>query len=46
MLALDIADPEHRLILESAAMRGILPAAPEDFDAVRDLIRRAVTEDP
>ena len=44
MFALDTADPEHHLILESAAMRGILPAAPEDFDAVRELVRRAGLE--
>ncbi|TVR02071.1 MAG: phosphate/phosphite/phosphonate ABC transporter substrate-binding protein [Desulfovibrionales bacterium] len=44
MFALDINDPEHRLILESAAMRGIIPAGREDFDAVRDLVRRAGLE--
>ncbi|WP_045219688.1 phosphate/phosphite/phosphonate ABC transporter substrate-binding protein [Desulfonatronum thioautotrophicum] len=44
MFALDIDDPDHRLILESAAMRGIIPAAPEDFDAVRELVRRAGLE--
>ena len=44
MFALDFTDPAHRLILESAAMRGILPAAPEDFDAVRELVRRAGLE--
>lgn len=44
MFALDFTDPAHRLILESAAMRGILPAASEDFDAVRELVRRAGLE--
>ncbi|PTN37195.1 phosphate/phosphite/phosphonate ABC transporter substrate-binding protein [Desulfonatronum sp. SC1] len=44
MFALDISNPEHRLILESAAMRAILPASPEDLDAVRDLVRRAGLE--
>jgi phosphonate transport system substrate-binding protein len=41
MFALDFDHPEHRQILEKAALRGIIPAAPEDFDAVRDLVRRA-----
>jgi phosphonate transport system substrate-binding protein len=41
MFALDFNHPEHREILEKAAMRGIVPAAPEDFDAVRALVRRA-----
>ncbi len=41
MLNLDYENPDHRLILEKAAMKGIIPANPEDFDAVRDLILRA-----
>jgi phosphonate transport system substrate-binding protein len=41
MLSLDYNNPDHRLILEKAAMKGIIPASPEDFDAVRDLIIRA-----
>lgn len=41
MFALDFENPEHREILEKAALRGIIPAAPEDFDAVRALVRRA-----
>ncbi|GAB6058702.1 phosphate/phosphite/phosphonate ABC transporter substrate-binding protein [Desulfonatronum parangueonense] len=41
MLALDFDNPEHRLILERAAISGIVAAQPEDFDAVRDLVRRA-----
>lgn len=41
MLALDYDNPKHREILEKAAMRGIIPASPEDFDAVRELVRRA-----
>lgn len=40
MFALDFDNPQHRIILEKAAMRGIIPAEPEDFDAVRDLVRR------
>ncbi|MCJ8500841.1 phosphate/phosphite/phosphonate ABC transporter substrate-binding protein [Desulfatitalea alkaliphila] len=41
MFALDYENPAHREILEKAALRGIIAAKPEDFDAVRDLIRRA-----
>ncbi len=41
MFALDFADPRQRVILEKAAMRGIIPAEPEDFDAVRNLVRRS-----
>ena len=41
LLSLDFNKPDHRLILEKAAMKGIIPATPEDFDAVRDLILRA-----
>jgi len=41
MLSLDYNNPDHRLILEKGAMKGIIPASPEDFDAVRDLILRA-----
>ncbi|HDQ39717.1 MAG TPA: phosphate/phosphite/phosphonate ABC transporter substrate-binding protein [Desulfonatronum sp.] len=41
MLALDPANPEHRVILDKAAMHGIIPAKAEDFDAVRALVRRA-----
>jgi phosphonate transport system substrate-binding protein len=41
MLSLDYNNPDHRLILEKAAMKGIINASPEDFDAVRDLILRA-----
>ena len=41
LLSLDYNKPDHRLILEKAAMKGIIPASPEDFDAVRDLILRA-----
>lgn len=44
MFALDKTNPEHLLILESAAMRAIIPAEPEDFDAVRELVRRAGLE--
>lgn len=44
MFALDFSDPDHRLILESAAMRAIIPAGPEDFDPVRELVRRAGLE--
>lgn len=40
MFELDISNPEQRLILEKAAMRAIVPATPEDFDAVRELIHR------
>jgi phosphonate transport system substrate-binding protein len=40
MLALDYENPEHRLILSRAAMQGIIPAEPEDFQPVRDLVRR------
>ncbi len=41
MFALDYERPDHRLILEKAAIRGIVPADPDDFQRVRDLVRRA-----
>jgi phosphonate transport system substrate-binding protein len=41
MLSLDYNNPDHRLVLEKGAMKGIIPATPQDFDAVRDLILRA-----
>lgn len=41
MLNLDYSNPDHRLILEKAAMKGIIPASPDDFDPVRDLMVRA-----
>jgi phosphonate transport system substrate-binding protein len=41
MLSLDYNNPDHRLILEKAAMKGIVPASPEDFDPVRELILKA-----
>lgn len=39
MFALDFHDPEDREILENAAIRGIIPATSEDFNAVRDIVR-------
>lgn len=41
MFALDYERPDHRLILEKAAIRGIVPACPDDFRQVRNLVRRA-----
>ncbi|MFH7319398.1 phosphate/phosphite/phosphonate ABC transporter substrate-binding protein [Desulfurivibrio sp. D14AmB] len=40
MLALDRGNPDHRLILEQAAMDRIVSASPEDFQPVRDLVHR------
>ncbi|MFO8083106.1 MAG: phosphate/phosphite/phosphonate ABC transporter substrate-binding protein [Desulfobacterales bacterium] len=41
MISLDYSNPDHRIILNKAAMKGIIPAKPEDFDAVRELIMKA-----
>jgi phosphonate transport system substrate-binding protein len=41
MFNLNYTNPDHRIILEKAAMKGIIPAKPEDFDAVKDLILKA-----
>ncbi len=44
MTSLDYNNPNHRSILENAAMKGIVPASPEDFNEVRELIRKAGIE--
>jgi phosphonate transport system substrate-binding protein len=44
MTSLDYNNPNHRSILENAAMKGIVPASPEDFNEVRELIRKAGLE--
>jgi phosphonate transport system substrate-binding protein len=41
MFNLNYTNPDHRIILEKAAMIGIIPAKPEDFDAVKELILKA-----
>ncbi len=41
MLSLDYGKPDHRIILNKAAMKGIIPASPEDFNAVQNLIVKA-----
>ncbi len=38
LFALDLAIPEHSLILEKAGMGGVIPATDRDFDPVRDLV--------
>lgn len=38
LFALDPADPDQAVILESAGMGGILPASDQDFDPVRELV--------
>ncbi|MDD4731550.1 MAG: phosphate/phosphite/phosphonate ABC transporter substrate-binding protein [Desulfovibrio sp.] len=40
MFALDMRDPDDEPILTVAGVRGIVPAADHDYDAVRDLVRR------
>lgn len=40
MLSLDYGKPDHRIILNKAAMKGIIPASPEDFNAVKNLVVR------
>ena len=43
MTALDMAQPEHRRILENAHMTGITAATDRDFDSVRELWSRVGT---
>ncbi|MHC1700604.1 MAG: phosphate/phosphite/phosphonate ABC transporter substrate-binding protein [Humidesulfovibrio sp.] len=40
MFALSPDNPEHAAILEAAGLKGIIPARDQDFDPVRDLVRK------
>lgn len=40
MFALNPADPEHEAILGAAGFESILPAQDQDFDSVRELVRK------
>jgi len=40
LLELDTSNPEHRDILEKANFGGIVPASDQDFDPIRNLLRR------
>ena len=40
MFALDPTNPEHAAILETAGLKGIIPAQDRDFDPVRELVHK------
>jgi len=40
MFALDPANPEHAAILAAASLKSIIPAQDQDFDPVRELVRK------
>ena len=40
MFALDPHNPDHAAVLEAAGLKGIIPARDQDFDPVRELVRK------